>query len=228
MTGGGNDRPEPPDGESDVARTLARVDHIILATPDVDDSADRLTTTLGVRAVAGGRHPAWGTHNALIALGDLVYLEIVGPDLEAPAPEAPRPFGLDSLSAPRLVTWSVRGRALDALAAQARTNGIELGDVLRRTRRRPDGVLLSWEMTDSAAPRADGIVPFFIDWGATPHPATTSPRGGTLVGLRARHPEAAGVQVMLRSLGLALEVEPGDAPELIATLETRRGEIELR
>lgn len=222
------DRLDPSEGETDIARTLARVDHIILATPDVEDTADRLTTTLGVRAVPGGRHPAWGTHNALIALGDLAYLEIVGPDLEAPASEVPRPFGLDSLSAPRLATWAVRGRALEALVGQARANGIELGEVQRRTRRRPDGVLLSWAMTDSAAPRADGIIPFFIDWGATPHPATSSPRGGTLVGLRARHPDAAGVRAMLESLGLALDVEPGDAPELIVTIETRRGEIELR
>ena len=89
-------------------------------------------------------------------------------------------------------------------------------------------MLLSWATTDSAAPRADGIIPFFVDWGATPHPATTSPRGGTLIGLRARHPDAGGVRAMLVSLGLALEVEPGEAPELIATLETRRGRIELR
>lgn len=225
---GEDDRPDPAAGETDIARTLARVDHIILATPDVDDTADRFTTTLGVRAVPGGSHPSWGTRNALIALGEQAYLEIVGPDLEAPAPESPRPFGLDSLCAPRLATWAVRGRALEALAGRARADGIELGEVQRRTRRRPDGVLLSWAMTESAAPRADGILPFFIDWGATPHPATTSPRGGTLVGLRARHPDADGVRTMLRSLGLALEVEPADAPGLIATLETRRGEIELR
>lgn len=223
-----DDRPDPTAGETDIARTLARVDHIIFATPDVDDTADRFTTTLGVRAVPGGKHPAWGTRNALIALGDQVYLEIVGPDLEVPATDVPRPFGLDSLSAPRLVTWAARGRALEALAGQARANGIDLGEVQRRTRRRPDGVLLSWAMTDSTTPRADGIIPFFIDWGATPHPATTSARGGTLVGLRARHPDAAGVLAMLGSLGLALEVEPDDAPELIATLETRRGRIELR
>lgn len=220
------DRPAP--AVTDLARTLARVDHIVLATPDVDDTADRLTTTLGVRAVAGGRHPDWGTCNALIGLGDDVYLEIVGPDPESPPPEVPRPFGLDGLSAPRLWTWAVRGRALEALIAQSRHDGVDLGEVQRRTRRRPDGVLLAWSMTDSRAPRADGIVPFFIDWGATPHPATTSPRGGTLVGLRARHPDVDGVRAMLRSLGLDLELEEADAPELIATLETRRGRIELR
>jgi len=225
---GAEDRPDPGEGETDIARTLARVDHIVLATPDVDDTADRLTTTLGVRAVAGGKHPQWGTRNALIALGAGVYLEIIGPDLHALPEEPPRPFGLDTLSVPRLATWAVRGRALEALLGQARASGVELGEIQRRTRRRPDGVLLGWSMTELEAARADGIIPFFIDWGATPHPAATAPRGGTLVRLRARHPDAAGVREMLRSLGLAIDVEPGDAPELIATLETRRGEFELR
>lgn len=224
---GDEERPGPAAGGADIARTLARVDHIVLATPDVDDTADRLSTTFGVRPVPGGRHPDWGTRNALFALGDEVYLEIVGPDLETPAPGAPRPFGIDGLSAPRLATWAVKGRSLDALVIEARSNGVELGEVQRRTRRRPDGELLGWSMTASTAPRADGIIPFFIDWGVSPHPATTSPRGGTLVGLRARHPEAAHVRVMLRSLGLDLDVEIGDEPRLIATIETRRGRIEL-
>jgi hypothetical protein len=66
------------------------------------------------------------------------------------------------------------------------------------------------------------------DWGDTPHPATRSPRGGTLVGLRARHPEPARVRAHLRALGLDLEVEAGDAPELMASIETARGMVELR
>lgn len=224
---GDEERPVPATGGEDLTRALARVDHIVLATPDVDDTADRLSITFGVRAVPGGRHPDWGTRNALFALGDDVYLEIVGPDLEAPAPEAPRPFGIDDLSAPRVATWAVKGRSLDALVVEARSSGIDLGEVHRRTRRRPDGALLGWSMTASTAPRADGIIPFFIDWGVSPHPATTSPRCGTLVGLRARHPEAAQVRAMLKSLGLDLHVESGEAARLIATIETPRGRIEL-
>jgi hypothetical protein len=223
----GDDRQEPAAGETDIARTLARVDHIVLATPDVEDTADRLTTMLGVSPVPGGSHPAWGTLNALVALGDRVYLEVVGPDRESPPLDSPRPFGLDGIQAPRLVTWAVRGRALGALVAHARADGIELGEVQRRTRRRPDGVLLGWSMTDLDAPRMDGLLPFFVDWGVTPHPATSSPRGGTLVGLRALHPDPEELRRALRLLGLALEVERADVPELIASLETHRGRVDI-
>jgi catechol 2,3-dioxygenase-like lactoylglutathione lyase family enzyme len=223
----GDERPDPGAGAADIARTLDRVDHIVLATPDMEDTSDRLTTLLGVSAVPGGSHPAWGTRNMLVAIGDRTYLEVVGPDREAPPPEGPRPFGLDALQAPHLATWAVRGRALDALVARARADGIELGEVQRRTRRRPDGVLLGWSMTDLDAPRMGGVLPFFVDWGETPHPASTSPRGGTLVGLRILHPDPEEVRRSLRLLGLALEVEAADAPELVASLDTRRGRIEI-
>lgn len=214
--------------EADHARTLERVDHLVLATPDLDDTVDRFTTLVGVCAVSGGSHPAWGTRNALIALGRRAYLEIVGPDPEAPPRDSARPFGLDDLSDPRLATWAVRGRGLDTLVAEAREGGVELGTVQRCTRRRPDGVLLAWSMTDCEAPRAGGVIPFFIDWGDTTHPAETSPLGGTLVELRARHPQAAEIEAQLTALGLTVAVEPGESPGLVATLETMRGPLELR
>lgn len=204
------------------------LDHIIYATPDLDAGVERVEAALGVRAAIGGRHPAWATRNALIGLGDLVYLEIVGPDPDAAPPGAPRPFGLDSLHAPRLATWVARGSALESLAAAAKERGVDLGEVGSRSRQRPDGTLLSWTMTDPTAARADGLLPFFIDWGNSPHPAITSPPGGTLVGLRARHPEPDRVRALLRALDLDLDVEPGDTPELVASIETARGIVELR
>jgi catechol 2,3-dioxygenase-like lactoylglutathione lyase family enzyme len=206
---------------------LVNVDHIVYATPDLDAGVDLLEGTLGVRAVIGGRHPAWATRNALIALGDRVYLEIVGPDRDAPAPEGRRPFGIDALRSPRLATWVVGGTALEELAAKASANGVELGDIQSRSRLRPDGTLLCWTMTDITMDRVDGLIPCFIDWGDTPHPATTSPRGGTPVGLRARHPEPERVRAHLRALGLDLDVEAGNTPELVAAIETARGMVEI-
>jgi hypothetical protein len=124
----------PGDGRGDVhggvrddgrdAALLARVDHLVYATPDVDATVDELARRTGVRATPGGPHPGRGTRNALLALGPTSYLEIVGPDAAQPAPAAPRWLSVDAVDAPRLVTWAARVDDLDAVAARARTLGL--------------------------------------------------------------------------------------------------------
>ena len=86
----------------------------------------------------------------------------------------------------------------------------------------------AWKVTDPFMPREGGIVPFFIDWGETPHPSATAPVGCELVDLRAQHPEFVRVSDLLNGLELGLQVEPGPTPALIATILTPRGTVELR
>jgi hypothetical protein len=207
---------------------LSRIDHLVYATPNLATSVEQIERLLGVRAVPGGQHPGAGTRNALIGLGDETYLEIIGPDHDQPKPPRPRRFGIDELKAPRLVTWAVKGADLDAIVENAKGHGVDLGQVQSGSRRRPDGVLLSWRLTVSPALIADGIVPFFIDWGKTPHPAATLPKGCVLVALRAEHPDANRIQAELSALGLNFRVDAGSAPALIATIRTPHGDVELR
>jgi Glyoxalase-like domain len=96
------------------------------------------------------------------------------------------------------------------------------------SRRRPDGVVLSWRYTDPNTVAADGLVPFFIDWGASPHPALTAARGASLVQLRTEHPDPERVQRMLDRLGLDLRITRGFPPAIIATIDSPHGRVELR
>jgi hypothetical protein len=207
---------------------LARVDHLVYATPDLTTGIERLETLLGVRATPGGQHPGRGTRNALIALGPRTYIEIIGPDPEQPVPAEPRPFGIDTLSAPRLVTWAANETDLPQLSKLATQAGITLGELAAGSRRRPDGVLLTWKYTNPRTTVADGIVPFFIDWGKTPHPAESAVQGGRLVALAAEHPDAERVAMSLHQLGLDLIVRTSAKPALMATIDAPRGRIQLR
>jgi Glyoxalase-like domain len=207
---------------------LARIDHIVYATPDLNAGIEAIEKLTGVRATPGGRHPGRGTRNALIALGPTSYLEIIGPDPEQPAPPRPRAFGIDGLKAPRLARWVVKAQSLEQLAAEASRKGIHLGEVTGGKRQRPDGALLTWRYTDPLVDLADGLVPFFIDWGESPHPAATAAKGLTLIALRGEHPDAAQVGKILISLGLDLPLRTGPAPTLIATIDSPRGRVELR
>jgi len=79
------------------------------------------------------------------------------------------------------------------LASEAGRNGVKLGEVISGSRQRADGVVLFWRYTDPRTVVADGIVPFFIDWGKTPHPASTATQA-LLIGLRGEHPDSEQVQ----------------------------------
>ena len=207
---------------------LQRVDHLVYATPDLADGVAQVERLLGVTAIPGGQHPGAGTRNALIRLGEETYLEIIGPDPDQPMPSGPRRFTIDELKTGRLVTWAAKGAELEAIVEKAKGHGIDLGRVRSGSRKRPDGTLLSWRLTVSPDLTGDGVVPFFIDWGKTAHPTAALPKGCSLVGLRAEHPDANRIKEQLSTLGLSLHLDTGSAPAIIATIRTPKGDVELR
>jgi Glyoxalase-like domain len=207
---------------------LSRVDHLVYATADLDRGIAEIEQLLGVRATLGGQHPAWGTRNALVGLGRMCYLEIISADPDHLPSSGGRPFGLDVRRPSRLVAWAAKGSGLGKLRDEAAQHGIELGNVLAGSRQRPDGALLTWQLTDLRCAVADGIVPFFVDWGQSPHPALAASQGATLVGLLAEHPDADRVRRILRGIAIDLPVEAGPAPALIAQIDCPKGRVVLR
>jgi hypothetical protein len=149
------------------------IDHLVLAAPDLAAAVAAFAEHTGIEPAPGGSHVGLGTANHLVGLGGAGgYLEIIGPDPDQPEPAQPRPFGIDELTAPRLVTWAVRTDELDTLLAEARDGGYDPGAALAMSRRAPDGTLLEWRLTPPRFDYGDGLVPFLIDWGATPHPTS--------------------------------------------------------
>jgi catechol 2,3-dioxygenase-like lactoylglutathione lyase family enzyme len=180
------------------------LDHLVYATPDLEESVRQLAKLTGVRPVEGGPHPGLGTRNHLLGLGELRYLEIIGPDPEQPPPDRPRPFGIDELTEPRLAAWAVRAADIEARVARSRTLGYDPGLIEPLSRRTPEGELLRWRLTFPYEP----VVPFLIDWGRTPHPARRLPVV-PLTAFAGTHPEPADVRTRLAALGVELEVREG-------------------
>lgn len=214
---------------------MFELDHLVYAVPDLDCGAGDIERLLGVAATPGGAHPGLGTRNVLIGLGQGAYLEIIGPDPDQAEPPRSRPFGLDQLEAPRLVTWAVRPRrpeSLEELLVKLRAEGLDLGAARAMSRRTPTGELLEWRLALPSPLLFDGCLPFLIDWGRTAHPALRLEQQVGLQLLRVEHPEADALASSLRLLALETDVDVNVSgatrPALVARLETADGSLELR
>ena len=190
---------------------VVALDHLVLATPDLAATTAWLTQATGVVPSAGGAHVGKGTRNMLCSLGQTSYLEIVGPDLDQDDPPAARPFGIDALLKPELVGWAIAVPDMRAALATARSRGYDPGEAAAMQRRRPDGIVLSWQLTISPS----RTMPFLIDWGGSPHPAPHAASGLELVDLRACHPEPGMLAMKLAALGVTMGIEHGGEALLV-------------
>ena len=203
-------------------------DHLVVAGPDLEELVRLVSTTTGVRSVPGGPHVGLGTTNELIGVGPTSYVELIGPDRGQPDPNGPRPFGIDQLSEPRLVTWALAVSDMDVALGSVRKMGINLGQPSPMSRLRPDGVMLSWRLTIPPPEDFAGVMPFLICWDeGTPHPASSLPADLTVSELLLSHPQPEPIQSAIGVLtGSRLEVAGGE-PGLSVILGGPGGQIEF-
>ena len=202
------------------------LDHLVYATPDLEATCRDFESRLGVRASAGGQHPGRGTHNALISIGPRAYLEIIGPD---PLQPEIRPvwFGIDQLTAPKLITWAVRVDELETFVKEI-SPPAKVAAVRSGSRKTPEGTTLSWQLTEPQLVQGVGLVPFLIEWNSSRHPAHSAIKGPRLVQLRLEHPEPELIRKQLHSLRLEIAVEQASSPALVAIFAGANELIELR
>jgi hypothetical protein len=200
------------------------LDHLVFATPDLAATVAEFTRRTGVAPAGGGVHVGLGTRNYLVSLGGSRYLEILGPDPERPEPADPRPFGVDGLAAARTVTWAISPPDLDAAVAAARATGYDPGPVRAMSRRRPDGTLLEWRLTDGDTAHPSGLVPFLIDWGSSAHPTASDLPATPLLALSASAPDPDEIRPLLSAVGAELILTEGPVG-ISFTVDTPHGPV---
>lgn len=130
---------------------LTGIDHLVIAVGDLETAIARYTE-LGFTVVLGGRHPV-ATHNALIALADGAYLELLAFYEETPGHRWWGLFGL--------IDFCLRTDDLAADTEALRRAGVDMDDPRSFSRVRPDGYTLRWLLS---IPRGSdrGVAPFLI------------------------------------------------------------------
>jgi hypothetical protein len=202
------------------------LDHVVLATADLAETCRWLGHATGVVPGDGGPHLGMGTRNQLCSLGDGRYLEIIGPDPDQPQPAAPRPFGIDRLVEPGIAAWCARRTELHDVIARARSVGYRLVGPIPMQRQAPGG-LICWQLAVPAPDSVDAALPFFIDWGDTPHPSSSAVAGLTLTRIHAVAPGPHGLLTRLAALGEAIDLESGPKPGLTVELRGPGGRVTI-
>jgi hypothetical protein len=207
------------------------LDHIVIVAPSLEAGVDYVRRSLGVTPQPGGEHPRMGTHNALLRLGEEIFLEVIAVNPGAPGPARPRWFALDDLSPdsrPHLATWVVRTDDIQSAAAASES---ALGTIEPMTRGS-----LNWAITiphDGSLPM-HGVAPTLIQWHNGPHPASRlQDQGCSLLRLEGFHPQAAQIAGMLRAIRFdgqffAHPSTAGERPSLAAHIRTPNGVRVLR
>lgn len=135
------------------------LDHILMAVADLPTAGREMEERHGLASIEGGRHPAWGTANRIVPLGDS-YLELVAVVDASRAAEST--FGRWVASAvsstARPLGWAVRTSELDEIARR-----LELS-VQAGSRSTPGGVQLRWRSAGIDQAAAEPSLPFFIEW----------------------------------------------------------------
>lgn len=206
-------------------------DHLVVAAAALEQGEMYLEQRLGIRPQRGGKHDAMGTHNSLLKLDALSYIELIAVDPQATAPGRPRWFALDSSAmqsalrrGPRLIHWVAR---TTNMAGARRVFGQDPGQA-QSMRRGP----YAWQITvppDGELP-AGGVLPSLIEWREGRHPAAALPESGVrLLTLAAAHPEPALIRSTVAALALSdtITITYGTAPRLAAMLQTPRGPVTL-
>lgn len=209
---------------------LAEIDHLVFAAPTLALGIEHIADLTGATPRPGGKHAGMGTHNALVKLGERLYLEIIAIDPGGGKPTRRRWFDLDDgnlmadlLDRPRLIHWVARTRDLEYTAKEA---GYDPGPIVPFTR---DSY--RWRITvpeDGKRP-GRGVLPTLIQWESA-HPADALPESGiVLTQLAAAHPEPNLVRRSLDRLGLgeAIQVTFDREARLAVMLRTPRGLVAL-
>jgi len=205
----------------------ASIDHLVFATNNLQQGIDHIEALLGVSTSPGGSHPGMGTRNALLALGPKCYLEIIGPDPDQTEFQGERIFGIDTLEQGKLVHWCIRRKSLSAFVQQMKSREIELTDVIPMSRVTAEGDRLDWELSFPTSFGEGCALPFFIDWGSSPHPASECPQGAELKSFEIQHQDAVRINDKLTGLSIEPCAIEGSQPQYHAIIVCPRGEIEL-
>ncbi len=148
-------------------------DHFIILVNELE-AAMQTYRRLGFDVRAGGEHPSFGSHNALIALADGTYIELVAFKDAALAAKTFWRTGVERLRVGEgFGGYALASNDITNDVAQLRQRSLNFDEPQAGSRVRPDGQRVAWH-TAMFGGSPVSTLPFLIQ-DATPHELRTEP-----------------------------------------------------
>lgn len=189
-------------------------DHLAITCHKLSAGIDYINRVFGVAIPMGGQHDFMGTHNAVMSVGDGIYLEVIAIDPSLPVPPYPRWFGLGNPSfedkmkdQPILMHYVLRTANMAATLEGLDAPLVEkLGPVNQGARAN-----LSWQITinPTGLPPEGGCLPALIEWDGTPPQYGMQQPGPIFNRLHLCHPDQDSLRADLTALGAGTLMDNG-------------------
>ncbi len=148
-----------------------KVDHVTIAGPALAP-LEQAFAAAGLATVYGGPHSNGMTHMALLGFSDGSYIELIS-SLQAGLKDAVF-WGTHIAENGGPCAWAVQVDDMAAEVARLTGLGIPVSQPAYYQRRRPDGVLLEWNLAIVGSQGAGAVLPFLIQ-DITPRQWRVSP-----------------------------------------------------
>ena len=200
------------------------IDHLILGINDLERGMADFADMTGVKPVVGGVHPGRGTRNALVSLGDGVYLEIIAPDPKQSVASA-MVKELKPVMVLTPVGWAVGTDDMFSLQAKLQAREIRHSAMTPGSRALPDGSMLRWSTTDVTLPQHNWL-PFFIKWNdPAKHPSRTAPGGCALTSVQIEDPNPGPLTHVFSAIQLKVAAKQAEQSRMTIWMKCPKGPV---
>jgi len=195
----------------------------------LDEALTSFEKKLGVRPIFGGYHSTFGTKNALINLGNNIYLELLAADDHNTSVPPPRWMGVDLLTKNQITRFAIRSNTLKKDSEVLKKFNREMGNIGSGSRNTAEGAILQWQLIMPLPTPEIELVPFVLDWSKTEkHPSELLPNMGCqFVEIYGTHPNPNEFTDVLKSLDYNLTIKKADQTSLRLILNSPHGIIEI-
>jgi len=202
------------------------LDHIIYSVPNLNEGSLDLTAQLGIEPTPGGKHTHIATENRLFSLGNRQYFEILGPQVGI---ERLDPFtsSIAAQEGPDLLTFCLEVDDLEAIAKLGDQLGLEVSEITEGSRMTPSGEVLNYRALHLYSPEFKGLIPFFIDWQGSFHPAEMAATGAKLVSFSVSHKNAQRLAEIYKALEVGVTIQEAETPSIRVEISSDSGLLVL-